>query len=733
MDFLTNINLNSNELQKAVIHNASTAPQNPKVGQIYFNTTDQMMYQYKRISTNPDTYAWETVGEHDTNTTYTFAGGTNKFTVTPSDGSAQDVTVTPSITNNVTHSSDSVVANNIVTWNANAGASANAVVKDSGKAFTTDAPSGTSTDTTIPTSAAVWSAVNAVPKGTVTSVGLQNATNGGLTVTDSPVTSSGTITVGHSNVLTSAQTTSGIYPIKIDKNGHITEYGTALGNVSASAAGTLPAFSNTNKSSTAVGSSNYVWDATQGKYAQLPSTAFSDNNTTYTFANGTNGFTVTPSGGSAQTVTVTPSITNNVTYSGTLTDGHVPVFDSTSGVIEDSGVTITTTAPASTSDDTTVPTSAAVDSAITSAINALPEPMVFKGSVGTGGTKEWSALPTASSANEGWTYKVINKHTTAPICEVGDTIISDGTNWVVIPSGDEPSGTVTSVGIQNASNGGLSVSGSPITSSGTITIGLASAYGDTKNPYGSKTANTVLAAPNGSNGTPSFRALVADDIPDLSDTYQPAGNYKTTQTAKTDPSASGTSTTFIATLSQDTNGVITATKKTVDFSGYKTTQTAVTDPTAHATQTSLTFIDTISQDTNGVITPTKKRISYDTTPTEDSDSLVTSGGVYAAIQQVSGGAVTKKIKNNPALTSSGGAWTWTISGTDILGTADISVTVYNLVNGASNPISSDIPAGAIVNADVVVNQSTGVVTITINDVQGATTLPANTFKAVMMG
>ncbi len=42
-----------------------------------------------------------------------------------------------------------------------------------------------------------------------------------------------------------------------------------------------------------------------------------DNNTTYTFANGTNGFTVTPSGGSAQTVTVTPSIANNITGSGT--------------------------------------------------------------------------------------------------------------------------------------------------------------------------------------------------------------------------------------------------------------------------------------------------------------------------------------------------------------------------------------------------------------------------------
>ncbi|MBO7536273.1 MAG: hypothetical protein J6T34_03940 [Bacilli bacterium] len=32
-----------------------------------------------------------------TNTTYTFVGGTNQFTVTPSGGSAQVVTITPSI------------------------------------------------------------------------------------------------------------------------------------------------------------------------------------------------------------------------------------------------------------------------------------------------------------------------------------------------------------------------------------------------------------------------------------------------------------------------------------------------------------------------------------------------------------------------------------------------------------------------------------------------------------
>lgn len=38
-----------------------------------------------------------------------------------------------------------------------------------------------------------------------------------------------------------------------------------------------------------------------------------DTNTTYSFANGSNGFTVTPSNGSPQTVTVTPSIPNVTT------------------------------------------------------------------------------------------------------------------------------------------------------------------------------------------------------------------------------------------------------------------------------------------------------------------------------------------------------------------------------------------------------------------------------------
>jgi hypothetical protein len=66
---------------------------------------------------------------------------------------------------------------------------------------------------------------------------------------------------------------------------------------------------------------------------------------------------------------------------------------------------------------------------------------------------------------------------------------------------------------------------SPVSSSGGTTpaISLSANYGDTQNPYASKTAKFVLAAPNAANGLPTFRALVASDVPTL--------NQNTTGTA----------------------------------------------------------------------------------------------------------------------------------------------------------------------------------------------------------
>jgi len=84
----------------------------------------------------------------------------------------------------------------------------------------------------------------------------------------------------------------------------------------------------------------------------------------------------------------------------------------------------------------------------------------------------------------------------------GQTIVFNGTNWV--PSTGLPGeGTVTSVAV--AVPAWLAVSGSPITSAGTITISSAPAL----------TANWVLATPNGTTGVLAPRALVAADIPVL--------------------------------------------------------------------------------------------------------------------------------------------------------------------------------------------------------------------------
>ncbi len=90
--------------------------------------------------------------------------------------------------------------------------------------------------------------------------------------------------------------------------------------------------------------------------------------------------------------------------------------------------------------------------------------------------------------------------------------------------------TVNGKGLITAASSGTapvtSVTGtSPVASSGGTTpaISLASGYGDTQNPYGSKTANNFLAAPNGSAGVPTFRTIVAADIPTL--------NQNTTGTA----------------------------------------------------------------------------------------------------------------------------------------------------------------------------------------------------------
>jgi hypothetical protein len=103
---------------------------------------------------------------------------------------------------------------------------------------------------------------------------------------------------------------------------------------------------------------------------------------------------------------------------------------------------------------------------------------------------------------------------TVALTQGGTTTITGTYPNFTISSADQFQGTVTSV-----------TGTSPVASTGGATpaISLAASYGDTQNPYASKTANFVLAAPDGTAGVPTFRAVVAADIPTL--------NQNTTGTA----------------------------------------------------------------------------------------------------------------------------------------------------------------------------------------------------------
>jgi hypothetical protein len=73
-------------------------------------------------------------------------------------------------------------------------------------------------------------------------------------------------------------------------------------------------------------------------------------------------------------------------------------------------------------------------------------------------------------------------------------------------TGDLPAGTgtVTSVSLVD-STGTFSITGSPITSSGTLTLSA----------FNSQAQHSFLAGPSGSSGAPTFRAIVSSDIPTL--------------------------------------------------------------------------------------------------------------------------------------------------------------------------------------------------------------------------
>lgn len=198
---------------------------------------------------------------------------------------------------------------------------------------------------------------------------------------------------------------------------------------------------------------------------------------TFTLATATNsGLTVT-NGSEVQSGDQITIGHSNKLQSAQSTQAVYPIKIDINGHISGYGNAVTI--PTVTDTYSSTSSNAMSGKAVASAINAIGNPMVFKGSVGSGGTV--ATLPT-TNVKVGDTYKVISSDINIPAvssstgsavtAKIGDTVISTATapKWTVIPSGDEPSGTVTSV---SAGPGLVSSTTSAITSSGTLSVNLS--------------------------------------------------------------------------------------------------------------------------------------------------------------------------------------------------------------------------------------------------------------------
>jgi hypothetical protein len=141
-------------------------------------------------------------------------------------------------------------------------------------------------------------------------------------------------------------------------------------------------------------------------------------------------------------------------------------------------------------------------------------------------------------------------------------------------------GTVTSVG-GTGTVSGLTLTGT-VTSTGNLTLGGTLSVAASN--FASQTANTVLAAPNGAAGVPTFRALVAADVPTLNqNTTGSAATLATGRTIGMTGDVSWTSASFNG--SANVTGTASITAATV-------TGKALTGYTA-GTNTALAATDTI--------------------------------------------------------------------------------------------------------------------------------------------
>jgi len=250
-----------------------------------------------------------------------------------------------------------------------------------------------------------------------------------------------------------------------------------------------------------------------------------------------------------------------------------------------------------------------------------------------------SGTDVSSSVATGTTTPVITLN--LPSASATNRGLLTAADWTTFNS--KGTGTVTSV-----------TGTSPVVSSGGTTpaISLATAYGDTLNPYASKTANYILAAPNGTAGAPTFRAIVAADIPTL--------NQNTTGTAANITATSNSTLTTLSSLSLPGSQVsgnisgnaanVTGTVAIANGGTGQTTASAAFNALSPITTTGDLIIG------NGSGTATRLGIGANT-------YVLTSNGTTATWAAATGGVTQIVAGTNITISPTGGTGVVTINST----------------------------------------------------------------------
>jgi hypothetical protein len=324
------------------------------------------------------------------------------------------------------------------------------------------------------------------------------------------------------------------------------------------------------------------------------------------------------------------------------------------------------------------------------------------------------------------TFPTLNQNTTGSAATLTTPRAINGVNF----DGSAPI-TITAAN-PNALTIGTGLSGTSYTGASAVTIALATGYGDTLNPYASKTANFVLAAPTGVAGVPTFRAIVAADIPTLNqNTTGTATGLSGSQTANfvyAAPNGSAGTATFralvaadIPTLNQNTTGTAAGLSATlaVASGGTGVTTSTGTGSVVLSASPALTGTATaVNLTLSGDLTVNGTTTTINSTTITVDDKNIELGSVTTPTNTTAdGGGITLKGATDKTFNwvNATGAWTSSenlalAAGKNILlnGATSGTITLASAAVAGTNTIT--LPA---VTGTVITTGDTGTVTNTM--------------------